>query len=977
MTGIAIYDPRRLSEEDFLAGFIARNELADFLLGQLRQIPSCGEAKHRVIIGQRGMGKTSLLRRLAIGIKSDPGLATTLLPLTFREEQYNVRTLDRFWRNCGEALAEWLEQSGQGAEAQRLDRALCGPAWATADGAVENFLACVALTGKRPVLLVDNLDLVLDALPADEHWQLRRALQAPSGPILYGAATRALRQSGDPKAAFYEFFRMDLLEPLTEAELLQCMRRLAVSRGDAGKPVIAILDREPERLRVLHTLTGGNPRILALIYQLLERAESETVFADLEALLDQLTPFYKARVEELSTELQRSIFDAVALHWDPITSHDLSVAAGVEVTTVSSQLSRLKSFGLIEEVPTSGSRAGYQLVERFFNVWYLMRHGTRRTKQKMRWLTAFLQIFYTDGDLKRMRERFAQCTDSGRWGPLYAEALDAALEAMEGQVATGRAGGGLVRKRAAVASGVQGKRDAPTLFAAGVSHYKAGRLAEAEVAYRRSIELDPQYAWSWNNLGVVLMNRLGRPAEAEVAYRKAIRLDPQYALAWNNLGRLLMNRLGRPAEAEVACRRAIELDPQYARAWNNLGAVLMDHLGRPAEAAVAYRKVIRLDPQYVSAWNNLGRLLMNRLGRPAEAEVAYHRAIELDPQYAWAWNNLGVVLMDHLGRPAEAEVAYRRAIRLDPQHTLAWNNLGRLLMNCLGRPAEAEVAYRRAIELDPQYAWAWNNLGAVLMDHLGRPAEAEVAYRRAIELDPQYAWALNNLGAVLMDHLDHPAEAEVACRRAIELDPTNARVLNRLGNLLADHLRRPKDAERAYRRVVNLGGDILAMGQCNLLWLYLDTGRQTEAEVLRQEISNMALVGICLIDAGMEVSKDNFGASTRHLDAALALELDTPEVNCFDDLLRLLYLFERRGYGERLIAWMAETGHSDRHAPIYAAFVAYVRGERSLLDVNPEVRQPAQRIYNWLASRRHASEPPQPPPPKRRRGRPPKRISSP
>ena len=44
--------------------------------------------------------------------------------------------------------------------------------------------------------------------------------------------------------------------------------------------------------------------------------------ADLEVLLDQVTPYYKARIEEYSTQQQRAVIDAIALHWDPIASGD-------------------------------------------------------------------------------------------------------------------------------------------------------------------------------------------------------------------------------------------------------------------------------------------------------------------------------------------------------------------------------------------------------------------------------------------------------------------------------------------------------------------------------------------------------------------------------------------------------------------------------------------------------------------------------
>ena len=54
-----------------------------------------------------------------------------------------------------------------------------------------------------------------------------------------------------------------------------------------------------------------------------------------------------------------------------------------------------------------------------------------------------------------------------------------------------------------------------------------------------------------------------------------------------------------------------------------------------------------------------------------------------------------------------------------------------------------------------------------------------------------------------------------------------------------------------------------------------------------------------------------------------------------------LVMFERHGYGERLITWFKATGHADRQALVYAAFLAYVRGPSMLLDFNPEARQPA------------------------------------
>jgi tetratricopeptide (TPR) repeat protein len=561
----ALYDPRRLKKEDFLAGFIARNDLADHLLAQLGKSVADGEPRHRLILGARGMGKTSLLRRIAFGIADTPALAAALLPLTFREEQYNVRSLDQLWRNCGEALAEWREQSGDTAGAAALDRALEGPEWRGVEQAGAAFQALMAGTGKRAVLLIDNLDLILDALPAEQHWQWRRHLQAADGPILIGAATQAPRQLGDREAAFYEFLRLERLDALSLAELRLCLERLAQNRREAGAPVLATLRQDPARLRVLHTLTGGNPRILALLYQVLERAESDTVFTDLESLLDQVTPLYKARVEELRTDLQRAMLDAVALHWDPITARKLAEATGEPVTTVSSQLSRLQEAGYVEEVPTSGARSGYQLAERFFNIWYLMRHGTRRTRQRMAWLTGFLAEFFSVDELRDMRGRLAP-GEGSQWHPLLAESLDAALE------------------RAAAREPAESGEALAEFWNAfiGASVLQAsGKAAEAEAGYREAIRLDPHHSWPWNNLGNVLADGLGRHQEAEQAWREAIARDaanpsPRLNLLWFALLRgSLPDAAGRAALSESLPPVGLHLlDAGIALAQDNLGTAM-------------------------------------------------------------------------------------------------------------------------------------------------------------------------------------------------------------------------------------------------------------------------------------------------------------------------------------------------------------------------------------------------------------------
>jgi len=296
------------------------------------------------------------------------------------------------------------------------------------------------------------------------------------------------------------------------------------------------------------------------------------------------------------------------------------------------------------------------------------------------------------------------------------------------------------------------------LFQRGLVDHRAGRLLQAQAAYRQILTIDPAHADAHSNLGNAL-NALGRLSEAEASYREALRLRPNYAEIHNNLGNAL-NALGRPAEAEASYREALRLRPNYPEIHNNLAIALKD-LGRPAEAETSYRAALRLLPNYPEAHNSLGAAL-HTLGRPAEAEASCREALRLLPNYPEAHNNLGAAVHT-LGRLTEAEASYREALRLRPNYPEAHNNLGNAL-NALGRPAEAEASCREALRLRPNYPEAHNNLGAAL-HALNRWRESSACFERLLSLKPDDPAAKLALCMVELPIL-YADEAEIAERRA-------------------------------------------------------------------------------------------------------------------------------------------------------------------------------------------------------------------
>ena len=208
----------------------------------------------------------------------------------------------------------------------------------------------------------------------------------------------------------------------------------------------------------------------------------------------------------------------------------------------------------------------------------------------------------------------------------------------------------------------QGFNDHRVFCNYGAIQLKLGKLKEAEISYRKAIELDSTFAIAHYNLGIIL-NDLDKLQEAEFSYRKAIEINPDYAEALLNLGNILKN-VGKLKEAEFSYRKAIEINPDMAGAHYNLGSILRD-LGQLKEAEFSYRKAIEINPDYAEAHSNLGNVLKD-LGKLQEAEFSYRRAIEINPDMAGAHSNLGNVLKD-LGKLQETLDSYLKAIDINPK----------------------------------------------------------------------------------------------------------------------------------------------------------------------------------------------------------------------------------------------------------------------------------------------------------------------
>lgn len=122
-------------------------------------------------------------------------------------------------------------------------------------------------------------------------------------------------------------------------------------------------------------------------------------------------------------------------------------------------------------------------------------------------------------------------------------------------------------------------------------------------------------------------------AEAALAYEKALELDPDYADAYCNLGAVRYNQ-GQRAAARRAFEACLSRVPDHVEANFNLANVL-EEASEDERALTLYRRALAADPLYPDLHINLA-LLYEKLGRMRPACRHWRRYLQIDPQGPWS-----------------------------------------------------------------------------------------------------------------------------------------------------------------------------------------------------------------------------------------------------------------------------------------------------------------------------------------------------
>lgn len=802
-----IYNPAQLSPDELKASFVARQETLTEMLCLLDEQKTDRPCQHMLLVGSRGMGKTTLGLRFLQAVRETPDLAEAWQPVAFYEESYQVTDLADFWLVALHHLTRATRDSRWENKAEAL----------SADEKDPQRLAAYALSalidfsresGKRLIVFVENLDIVFSQLGDErEVHALRASLIEHPEILLIGSANavfEAVQHRGEP---FYEFFRVFFLEGLGCEEYLQIFRALAEREGKTE--IAETLNREHGRIETIRRLTGGNPRLLVLTYGILIESPLGSAFKDLEQLIDEQTPYFKSRIEELPTQ-SRKVFHCLAEGWSPMLAREVSAATRLSSSHTSAQLKQLVDKGYAREAQSEREkRIRYEVADRFYNIYFLLRFS-RRGYRRLKLLVAFLNDLFGPVPMRPMYlatlEKLSSGISKDEEGP---ELLGALIPYVVNDTGFAEREDWLKKSFNLIISSIGANvsafgeivRDLSQQYqldfdyfsdevCRGIELLQSGRFMEAETEFREAIRQDPENLSAWVFLGFALGGKK-RFEDALDAFRHvtgAVSPDDTAQLRICALGSLIaeagilftLKNSGDALSVIGKIRKLVNQDDPHplryvATELLRIYGKLLLEADHHEEALAAWRQVSQYvcpdDPEWVRLV--FIKTLVER-GNALAAQKRYDEAVSIlenFPQYVRTDDSTALRYGASLALFA-LDTAYLELERFedwitscgrfseyvhmeDPVDTR--RKFAELLAirsniaNLLGCFDDSESGCKKAVELDPECGEAWRVRAEAILrsDDVVRLEEAKRYACRAAELMPENPAAFHTVSDVL------------------------------------------------------------------------------------------------------------------------------------------------------------------------------------------------------------------------------------
>lgn len=805
------YNPERMSATEIRETFVAHQWLVDEIISILKRQPKGAGVQHAIIVAPRGMGKTTLLLMLRFTVLESE-LAQSWQPLLFPEESYDIYELADFWIAVLNHISRETEDPALDHEVSNL-KLKSRSSHELEEAALARIKDWRTEHKKRLLMLVDSFDIIMEQIGNErDNARLRDELMNDGAMMFVGGATTFFKEARAYEQPLYNLFKVYNLQSLNSDQIHELLRRRA--KLDGAEEFEEILRVNATRLRVLEYFTGGNPRLVMMLYRVLTQSQISEVKRGLEKLLDEVTPYYKAKVENLPAQ-QRKILDHIARisarTREGLTPTEIASSTRLPVNQVSAQLQRLAEAGYVRAANIRARSSYYALSEPLYAIWHQMRFG-RDARKRMEWLVTFLKGWYDskelDSECERLQTIFEEYLTTGR----LREARDT-LEHRRYLVRAMESSGHQLGSVESIILSYLKLKDVDTLrrevltdinpallshetklelINAGViSHDQTKTSADGQS--RKDTET-AEFTESFD-LGCLALDNQDL-SEALRNFRRATEIDPTSVPAHILLSLTLLS-VGKRDEAittlqEVASHHlnvsaeitslravaaALDNDVEGAtKALNDLGedelsqrtlftvALIFSEYKHFDTALKILSRVLAIQPDNFGAWYHQAETFV-ALKRYDKGLDSIELALKIQPASHAAHYTRGVLLMK-LGRDQEAVASFDCSIKLSPDGNESWYPRGLSLFS-LGQYQEALNSFTKSCLMDPDRYEAFLAKG-MMLSGLQRYREAVKSLDQALKIDPNSFDALY-LRALSLLPLNRLEEAKGTLKRAFTI----------------------------------------------------------------------------------------------------------------------------------------------------------------------------------------------------------------
>jgi tetratricopeptide (TPR) repeat protein len=261
-----------------------------------------------------------------------------------------------------------------------------------------------------------------------------------------------------------------------------------------------------------------------------------------------------------------------------------------------------------------------------------------------------------------------------------------------------------------------------------IAFQKEGRYDESIDSYIKAVRLAPRNADIHYNVGTSFQAKKDW-FQAEKAYRRVLELDPNHKEATLALKALIDDR--KETQVSEAFDKAIALQQQ----------------GMLAEAISIYLKVAEDKPTDDTLFYNLGTAYQAN-NEFDKAKESFIRAATLKPEDQTYKDALAFIVnkkADQLlekgvnaqtnGKYEEAIVSYLELLKINSERADIWYNLG-IAYQSIAKPDEALNAYTKAFEINPREQSDAIFFGALILEDKKNITKAMELYEKYIKVAP-------------------------------------------------------------------------------------------------------------------------------------------------------------------------------------------------------------------------------------------------